>query len=50
MCSKLLTFPMITSVSIVCYLAEGTLDLPLQVKDNVLDRKTEVIPFCKRAL
>lgn len=32
------------------YLAERTLHLSLQVKNNVFDGKTEITPFCKTSL
>ena len=32
---KVLIFPMMTSVSVICYLVEGTLHLPLQFKDSI---------------
>lgn len=44
---KVLIFPMMTGVSVVCYLAEGALSLPLQLKDSVLIEEWKCLPFAR---
>ena len=44
---KVLIFPMMTSVSVICYLVEGALRLPLQFKDSVLIEKWKCLPFAR---
>lgn len=44
---KVLSFPVMTGVSVVCSLAEGALRVPLQLEDSVLIEEWKCLPFAR---